>query len=220
MKKIAIGLSLAAMAVAGTALAEQAMSPGMRGATVARADALARAAQMFDRLDVNHDGKLDPADREARKSAMFDNIDTNKDGQISRAEFMAMRPMGGGHMGGHPMGGPGMGGEHKDSDHMGGPDMGGPGMGRGHMGRPGMGGMGGKMLMRMSDANRDGTVSKDEFMTAAASRFDTADTNHDGSLTPAERQAARQAMHERMRSMMQRRMGGDGAVPPAPPPAN
>ena len=199
MKKIAIGLSLAALAVAGTAMAEQAWGPGQRDATVTRADALARAAQMFDRLDVNNDGKLDPADREAMHAAMFDKIDTNKDGQLSRAEFMAMRP----DMGGHAMGGEG---PKMDGDHM----------GAGHMGGHGMGGM---MLMRMADTNHDGTVSKDEFMAAAATRFDSADTNHDGSLTPAERQAAHQAMRERMRGTMQHRMGGEGATPPAPPSA-
>ena len=192
MKKIAIGLSLAALAVAGTAMADQAWGPGKQDATVTRADALARAAQMFDRLDVNKDAKLDPADREAMQSAKFDTIDSNHDGQLSRAEFMAMRPIGG----------PGM-----ARDHMGG----------GHMGGHGMGGM---MLMHMADANKDGAVTKDEFAAAAATRFDSADTNHDGSLTPAERQSAHQAMRERMHSMMERRMNGDGAMPPASPPAN
>ena len=209
MKKFAIGLSLAALAVAGTAMAEQAWGPGNGGATVTRADAHSRAAQMFERLDVNKDGKLDPADREAMQSAMFDKIDTNKDGQISRAEFLAMhRGMGGEHMGGRPMGGPGMGGPGMSD---------GPKMDGDHMGGRGMGGM---MLMHMADANHDGAVSKDEFMAAAASRFDSADSNHDGSVTPAERQAAHQAMRERMRSMMEHRMGGDGVTPPAPPPAN
>ncbi|MEO6715811.1 MAG: EF-hand domain-containing protein [Novosphingobium sp.] len=212
MNKIAIGLSAAALAFAGTAMAEQAWGPGrggegMRNATETRADALARAAQMFDRLDVNKDGKLDPADREAMQAAMFDKIDTNKDGQISRPEFIAMHAGMSGQMGGHRMGG-GMGG----GDHMGG-----PGMGEGHMGSRGMGGM---MLMRMADANHDGAVSKAEFTTAAAARFDKADANHNGALTPAERQTARQAMHERMGAMMQRRMNGGDATPPAPPPAN
>ena len=80
--------------------------------------------------------------------------------------------------------------------------------------------MGGMMLMHMADANKDGAVTKDEFAAAAATRFDSADTNKDGSLTPAERQAAHQAMRERMRGMMQHRMGGDGMAPPATPPAN
>ena len=214
MKKIAIGLSLAALTVAGAAMAEQAWGPGNGGATVTRADALSRAAQMFDRLDVNKDGKLDPADREAMHAAMFDKMDTNKDGQLSRAEFMAMRPMGGPGMGDHRMDGPGgsEGGDHMRGPGMGGDNMGGPGMGRGHMG--------GMMLMHMADTNHDGAVSKDEFAAAAATRFDSADTNHDGSLTPAERQAAHQAMRERMHSMMERRMNGDGAMPPASPPAN
>ena len=212
MKKFAIGLSLAALAIAGTAMAEQTWGPGKRDATVTRADALARAAQTFDRLDVNHDGKIDPADREAMRAAMFDRIDSNKDGQISRAEFLAMRPGRGGHdMGRHDM----------DGHDMGGHDMGGPGGHEHRMHGHGMEGygMGGMMLMRMADSNHDGAVSKDEFMAAAATRFDSADTNHDGSLTPAERQAAHQAMRERMRGTMQHRMGGEGATPPAPPSA-
>jgi len=76
------------------------------------------------------------------------------------------------------MGGPGMGGpggpgmrEGGDGPKMGGDHMGGPGMGEGHMRGPGMRGghmggrgMGGMMLMHMADANKDGAVSKDEFM--------------------------------------------------------
>ena len=80
--------------------------------------------------------------------------------------------------------------------------------------------MGGMMMMRMADADKDGAATKAEFAAAAATRFDGADANKDGSLTPAERQAAHQAMRERMRGMMQRRMGGDGTTPPASPPAN
>ena len=203
MKKTAIGLSLAALAIAGTAMAQQAWGPS--SATVTRADALARSAQMFDRTDVNNDGKLDAADREAMRAAAFDRIDSNKDGQLSRTEFLAERPaMGGGRMGGHEMGGPGM-----EGHRMGGQNMRGPGM-EGHR-------MGGRMLMRMADSNRDGAVTKAELSAAAATRFDSADTNHDGSMTPAERQAAHQAMRERMRGMKQQRMNGDGTVPPAPP---
>ena len=201
MKKIAIGLSLAALAIAGTALAEQAMSPG-RGSdhTTTRVEALAHAAQLFARLDVNADGKVDPADREARRTAAFDRIDANKDGQISRAEFTAMRPgMGGHRMAGHDMGGRGMvSGSEK-------PAMSGNPM-RGHR-------MGGMMLMRMADSNRDGAVSKDEFAAAAATRFDAADTNRDGQLTPAERQAARGAMRERMQGLMRHDAPGEAATP-------
>jgi hypothetical protein len=47
---------------------------------------------------------------------------------------------------------------------------------------------------KMADANGDGVVTKDEFVAGALARFDAGDTNHDGSLTPAERQAAHAAM--------------------------
>ena len=217
MKSIAIGLSLAALAIAGAALAEQTAVSGQgMERSWTRADALARADRLFSKLDVNGDGKLDPADREARRAARFDRIDSNKDGQISRAEFTDMRPgMGrhgmGGHDAGHDAGrdgrdGAGMADNQKDAGHR---------RGRGlHHGRMG-GGMGGMMLMHMADSNRDGIVSKAEFTAAAANRFDTSDTNRDGQLTPEERQAAGAMMRERMHSMKPHAMpGGDAAAPP------
>jgi Ca2+-binding EF-hand superfamily protein len=88
-----------------------------RGAEVVmtRAEAKTRAETAFDKLDVNHDGKLDKADREARHlariNAHFDALDTNHDGSISRDEFLAA------HTGpkapemDHDMGAPG---EHPD----------------------------------------------------------------------------------------------------------
>lgn len=57
-----------------------------------------------------------------------------------------------------------------------------------------LGGMGGRMLM-MADADKDGRVSLAEATAAATARFDRADTNRDGTLTPEERRAARQSMH-------------------------
>ena len=195
MKTIAMGLSLAALALAGVAYSAHAMPAGPGSDhTVTRADAMTRAGQMFDRMDANKDGKLDPADREAHRAAAFDRIDANKDGQISRAEFSAMEPGMGGHDGddGRGMGHHGMGGRH----------MGGHGMGGG-------------MMMQMADSNRDGAVTKAEMTAAAATRFDSADSNRDGSLSPEERQAARGAMHERMRSM-----APSGEAPAAPPASN
>lgn len=200
MKKITLAVTLAALGIGGSALAAQLTAPG-HDQTVSRSDALARAGQMFARLDVNADGKLDPADREARRAAAFTRLDANKDGQISRDEFTAMRPpMGGqGMMRGHDMNGQGM-GQHGEGQGMHGQGMHGQGMqGRGMRGH----GRGGMMLMRMADSNADGAVSKDEFTAAAATRFDRADSNRDGQLTPAERQAAKAAMRERMHSMMQ-----------------
>jgi EF hand len=198
MKKIAIGLSLGVLALSGTAFAAQAWARGHdNDRTSTRAEALTRSEQLFARLDVNKDGKLDPADREARRAAAFDRIDANKDGGISRAEFTAM------HAG---MGGRGMAGDGDKSAMSGEHRMGGHRMG-GHR-------RGGMMLMRMADSNKDGVVTSAEFTAAAATRFDTADTNRDGTLTPAERQAARGAMRERMQRMHQQNAPGGAAISP------
>ena len=228
MKPLALGLSLAVLAACGVAYAETAAQPGHGwGASVTKAQAQEMAGRMFDRMDANHDGKLDATDRDARraemKSAMFQRMDANHDGQISRDEFMNFKPGGPkgpeGGMGGHDMHGP-MGGPGMDGPGMGGPGMGGPG-GEGHMGMRGhgmgMGGMGG-MMMRMADTNHDGTVTRDEFMAAVLQHFDQMDTNHDGTVTPEERRAAHEAMREHMHdSMGGHGMGGsDGAMPPPP----
>ena len=44
----------------------------------------------------------------------------------------------------------------------------------------------------MADANKDGRVSLAEAQTAALAHFDRADLNHDGKITPDERQQMRQ----------------------------
>ncbi len=192
-RKIALGLSLAATALAGTAYAAQAAKDH---APVTRAEAQAKAQEAFARMDVNHDGKLDQADRDARRAAMFDRIDTDHNGQISRAEFDAMAQ--------HGRGGPEAGKDGAHGKHRG-----------GHRG-------GGMMMDRM--ANKDGTVTQAEFVQAALQRFDAADTNHDGTVTPEERSAARKAMRERMHERRQNRAGAaapasDGPASDAPAPA-
>lgn len=190
---------------------------------VTRAEAMAGAEALFARLDVNKDGKLDQADREAHmaemKAKMFARLDANGDGSISRAEFMAADPMMGHH---GDKDGPGKdapdgppppppGGDMAAMDH-GGPD-GAPGGPGGHRGMGG--GMGGAMmLLKMADANNDGTVTKAEFMAAAAKHFDTADANHDGKITKEEREA----MHKGMGGGWKGRHGDrDGPAGPGGP---
>ena len=185
MKKLALAVSIATLACAGVALAA---TPNTEGAGRDRTTTRAEALE--------------------RANRMFDRADINKDGMISRAEFTAMRPgMGGRGAGQGEM--HGQGGEHQGMRNHGGH---GQGM-RGHAMRGGMGG--GMMMMRMADADRDGAVTRAEFTTAAATRFDRTDTNRDGQLTPAERQAARAAMRERMQEAMQRRGQGAGMQAPA-----
>lgn len=191
MKKLTLGLSIAALAIAGTAHA----APGGgadRNATVTRAEAQAHATQMFARMDANKDGKLDAADGEARRNARFDRMDTNKDGQISREEFAAN------HRPARPEGAAtGQRPDRAEGKHR----MGHRGKGRGFHG----GGM-----MRNADANGDKSISQAEFVAAALQRFDSMDANKDGQVTREERQAARTAMRE------QRKARTPAAAPAAP----
>lgn len=60
---------------------------------------------------------------------------------------------------------------------------------------------GGRMMMGLMD--KDGRVSVDAMVKSALERFDKADANHDGVLTPEERKAAREA-----RRAMWRRQAG------------
>lgn len=117
---------------------------------ITREEMLADVDQRFNRMDTNHDGKIDQAERDAARAAM-----------------MARR-----------------GGD------------GGPG-----------GGMGRRM-----DGNGDGTITLDEERARATRRFDMIDTNHDGKIDQAERDA--------MRNRMMARHGPPPADAPPPPNGN
>jgi len=197
MKTFHLALCAGSLALAGgLAMAAQAAPGGMMGhdpfgdATITRAEAQAKAVAMFDRMDANHDGKLDKADRTAHMAQRFDRMDANHDGMISRDEFMAA------HSG--PMAHDGKMGDHKMADGA----MG--GYGRGMMAMMAMHRLG-KM-----DANGDHAITRDEFVGGALARFDAADANHDGKLTPEERRAAMQSAMQRMHSRM---MDHDGQRP-------
>lgn len=198
-KKAILGFSVAALALGGVAIAKD-HGPGkdpMAGKTVTRAEAQAHAADMFAKMDLTKDGKLDTADRDARHMARFDKADANKDGTISRDEFTAGRKAGGEGKR-----------EHGRREHGG--RMGGHG--------------GGMMMLAMADTNKDKAVSKDEFLAAHAKHFDGADANKDGKLTPEERKAAHAKMRDHMKSMRGKDggmgAGHEGHMPPPPPPAN
>ena len=178
--RTAIAAALAASLAAGAAIAAEPNRPGPQ-APQTRAEAQARAGEMFARMDANKDGKLDAADREARRAGRFDKVDGNKDGQISREEFAAHHA--------------GMANHHEGSRHEGGHRMG------GHHGKHGGEGRMGGMMAGMADANGDKAISQQEFTAAALRRFDAVDTNKDGTISAAERQAARGMMRERMRDM-------------------
>ncbi len=204
MKKYLIGISALALGLAGAAYAADEMPGGdpLGDKTVTKAEFLAKGTAMFDKMDVNHDGKLDQADRGAHESEMFDHLDTNHDGSVSRGEFTAAHAQGG------PDGEPGA--DQRRGEH-----------GGGHMGM---------MMMRMADTNHDGAVTRDEFAAAQAKHFDMMDANHDGQLTQTERKAARDKMKGMDGMGGGMRHGGKqgnqpmGDMPmgdmPPPPPAN
>jgi len=193
MKKIALGISAMALALAGAAIAAEAPAHGPdHDKVLTRAEAQARAEEAFAKLDVNHDGKLDKADRIARISEHFDKIDTNHDGSISRDEFIAAHEAM--HPGERPEGG--------RSDLPPPPPGAGP---QGHEGPEGHAphhGPDGKRphpfegapllfeILHLADPARTGTITKDAFVAASLKLFDQADANHDGKVTPEERRAA------------------------------
>jgi hypothetical protein len=201
MRKLTIALSavaLSAVTLTAPFAARAEPSPrheqGFGHGPTTRAELLAHIDEIFARLDVNGDGKLDQADRDARKAQVFDRLDTDGNGSIDRAEFDAAGgkrhermgergPAGDGPRFGHRFGGQG--------------DAEGPGKHRGPEGFGGRGGpragMGLAMIGKMADTNGDGAITKDEFKTAALAMFDRADANGDGTISPDERQAMRAA---------------------------
>ncbi|MBB4857320.1 hypothetical protein HNO88_000627 [Novosphingobium chloroacetimidivorans] len=203
IKTIAIGLSAAALALAGGA-ANAAQTQGARwgdadgNGVLTRAEAQTQAATRFAKLDQNKDGKLDKADRqlarEARKTRMFERLDANKDGQITKAEFTADR-------------GPAKAGPRMAADGPDGAKSWGKGRGGHRWGGRG-GHRGGMMMGKMADANGDGAVTQAEFAAATLKRFDTIDANKDGQVTQAERQAAREQMKAKWQQMRAQKAQG------------
>lgn len=170
---------VAAISISGAALAQN-RTAGEAGLT--RDSVQQRAAQAFERMDLNRDGKIDAADRQARAKARFDRTDANSDGAIDFAEYTAKR-------------------ERPESvaaerrapraEHMGHRGM------RGGMGLRGPG--------READADGDGVITRAEFEAALLARFDTADADNDGTVTAAERKAQGDAMREQWSERRARR---------------
>jgi EF hand len=151
-------------------------APGMTSNGVTKAEALAKADEMFAKMDVNKDGTLNQADRAAKVKERFATLDTDKNGAITEAEFAAAH-------------------EARVAKREDRREMRGERKGGGHKGHRmgGRGGMGGGMkMLALADANGDKSVSKAEFRTAAEVRFVKADTNNDGTISAEERKAQRQ----------------------------
>ncbi len=65
------------------------------------------------------------------------------------------------------------------------------------------------MMFETLDMNKDGFVTRAEAKAAAEQRFDAADTDRNGTISDAEREAARAAMHRKMASAMFDRLDTD-----------
>jgi hypothetical protein len=182
-----------------------------RDADVTRQQVIERTDQTFARLDANRDGRFTPDEarqrgeqrRAERMNRMFDHMDLDHNGSVTREEMRQAHQnrMAEGRRGrrGGP-GGPGMrhGPPQGGHDRPGGPGMrNGPPQG-GHDG-PG-GGMRGQRLF-----GAQGFATREQFRERALARFDRADADHNGTLTAAERQAARGQRREHRRERMERR---------------
>lgn len=184
--------------------------------TETRAELNSHVTRMFSRLDTNHDGFITQAEIDSRQtersqrmqeraehfdpSKMFDRMDLNHDGQITQAEAQAARSQHSEARDGKPAEAhaTALGGlfaradTNKDGiitraefDTM-------AAAMKARMQQAGMSnGMHGR-LFEMADANKDGKVSLAEMQAFALSHFDQMDLNHDGTVTPDERQQARQ----------------------------
>ena len=198
MNKFLLGGAVAAMVVAGAAVAQTKPAvqtqPGPHGRmmmqTENRTDVAARVQKMFARLDTNHDGfitkaevdaiQAERADKIEKRAERFDpskifaRLDANKDGKITKAEADATHSQRASTKGGQPA-----------------------------VAKP----TGAGRLFDRADANKDGVVTKAEFDAAGAqmkahmekagmphgglagAMFETADTNKDGKVSLAEVQA-------------------------------
>lgn len=162
---------------------------------ITKAELTAALEARFAKLDANHDGKLTKEDRDLlrtqRLDARFAALDTDRNGQISKAEFVA--------------------GAQARHDRQGADGK--PGGPQGH--RWGGRHHGGMMGGPGRDADKDGVVTRAEFMARPLAMFDKADANHDGTVSADELKAAREAMRGGMRDHM-RGQGHDRKGPPTP----
>ena len=190
--------------------------------TEARTDVAANVGKMFARLDTNHDGFITKAEvdaLEAQRDAkfkeraekrarnfdparMFGHLDANHDGKITEAEAESARTA---HVHGEA-------GKPAEAHATAMSSL----FARGDTNKDGVitraefDAMAGQMHARMekagerhgfaghmfeaADANKDSRISVAEAQALALQRFDRADLNHDGKLTPEERKQARQQL--------------------------
>jgi Ca2+-binding EF-hand superfamily protein len=176
MKRLLV--PLIAIAVAVPVLA-QIPDGRNRAQPMTKAEVEARVKERFARMDTNRDGAVTreeiDATRAARRAELqdrrFDILDANNDGSVSRSEFDSAAAARGDRRAQR-------GGKRAKRGGRGGPEA---------------------MLAR-ADINADGRLTLAEALARPMARFETVDTNRDGTLTPEERRAAREKMRDQRRN--------------------
>ncbi len=192
MKTWILAAGVAAIA-AGAASAQPAEGPRRdRNVDVTRQQAVERADQRFQRLDINNDGRFTPEEarqardqrRERFAERMFDRLDLDRNGSITREEMSQARAQRQAQRAEHGGDGPAMGRHHRRF------------MRGHHMGQ----GMHGARIF-----GEQGYVTREQMRERALARFDRLDADRNGTLTAAERQQAHERMREHFRERMEQR---------------
>ncbi|HEY4544844.1 MAG TPA: hypothetical protein VIG90_00260 [Pedomonas sp.] len=195
MKKTLIAASLSALTLISAGVA--AAQPGAGGpgadrpnvkADLTRTELVTRLDARFAKMDFDKDGKVTAADRkaagQARVAERFKKLDADGNGAVTLEEMQAA------HDKRMAERAPREAREGKDGkERMAHHGKRGFGHKHGFGGKSGFGPMGGKQ-----DANGDGVITIEEFRAPALAWFDKVDTDRNGVLTAAEREAARQTM--------------------------
>jgi Ca2+-binding EF-hand superfamily protein len=191
--------------------------------TETRANVQAHVQRMFARLDANHDGFITKDEVDAAQSQfaaklqkradrfdgakIFDRLDVNHDGKITQAEAEAAHSQRVAAKGGQPAtahatafrGLFARADTNKDGIITRAEFDAAAAQMHARMEKAGMHrGLGGRMF-EMADVNKDGRVSLAEAQQVALQHFDRADLNHDGQLTPQERQQSREQLRAQRR---------------------
>ena len=144
-------------------------------------EAKAHSAERFAKMDANQDSAITKADRQAK---MFEKLDADGSGGLSQAELEA--------------------GKEMRAERRG--DRRGKRMGR-RGGRDG----GGMRMLKRADTNNDEAVSREELDNMIDARFARIDTDGSGTITQAEREAAKEKRGGRRGPRGPGRGAGQGA---------
>ena len=163
-----------ALVIAGTALAapdgpRAGLDPA---ASVSRADTAAMMTKRFDRIDANKDGMIDAAEMTAHRDQMRERWAERRAERRAEREKVAASA----------------GEATTDAAATARREA----LAKFAKARAEAGKARAELGFAMRDADGDGLVSRDEFAAPALKRFDRADANSDGILTPEERAAMRE----------------------------